>query len=432
MTVLCVGVDHSSAPLALRERLAFAAASGDRALDAAAEAMPLIDECALLSTCNRVEFYASAAGDPATVRDCAAQLASFIARQKGVPLYDVASALRYYEGGAAEQHLCRVASGLESLVIGETEILGQVTDALARAQRLRTARATLTALFETAIRAGKRSRLETALGHNPASISSVAVALAEELAPKPTGNRALFIGAGKMGRIGVTRLCASGRWFVSVTSRTPQHAETLAANREVTPVPFEALDEALANADVVFTATSADTPIVDLAIVRRALGMRLQRPLVFIDVAVPRNVNPDVRVLEGVSLYDVDDLRSRVEVSLQQRRAEVPAVESIIAEELSALHQRARGAELLRLVQEWRQGVEETRRREVGRVLERLPQLTPELSQHLEHLSVSLVSRLLDEPTRRLRAEASNGHAEEFAVLARRLFLPDHGPRVAP
>ena len=432
MTVLCVGVDHSSAPLALRERLSFAAELGDRALADARTEMPLVDECALLSTCNRVEFYVSAASSPDTVRDCASQLASFIARQKGVPVDDITSALRYYEGEAAERHLCRVASGLESLVIGEAEILGQVADALARAQRLRTARVSLTALFETAIRAGKRSRLETALGHNPASISSVAVALADELAPNPTGNRALFIGAGKMGRIGVTRLCASGRWCVSVTSRTPQHAETLAAGRGVTSVPFAALDEALANADVVFTATSADTPIIDFSIVRRALGTQRRGALVFIDVAVPRNVDADVREFEGVSLYDVDDLRSRVALSLRQRREEVPAVESIITEELSALHQRVRGADLLRVVQEWRQTVEDTRRREVGELLARHPQVTPELSQHIEQLSVSLVRRLLDEPTRRLRAEASNGHAEAFAALAQRLFLPGDASRVAP
>ncbi|MEO6445142.1 MAG: glutamyl-tRNA reductase [Gemmatimonadaceae bacterium] len=426
MTVLCVGVDHASAPLALRERLAFATAMVDDLLAAADEGMPLVRECVLLSTCNRVELYGALDGSADNMRAGAEQMAAFLTRARGIPLADVTSALRCHEAQAAERHLCRVAAGLESVVIGEAEILGQVVDALDRAQRRGTAGDALTSLFETAIRAGKRARAETALGHNPASVSSVAVLLADDVAPRASGNRALFVGAGKMGRIGVARLCTSGRWEVTVTSRTAEHAQAMAAGRPVRVVPFDELGTAIADADVVFTATSASQPIIDRDLVQRSCA---GRAIVFIDVAVPRNVHPDVGTLEGVTLYDMDHLRARVDRTLERRRGEIPAVEAIIAEELAVLGQRTRGAALLRMVHAWRRGAEEIRRGEVGQLQRAMPGLPPELLPHIEQLSITLVNRLLDEPARRLRAEASNGHAEDYAELVARVLLPGGGPR---
>lgn len=367
MTVFCVGVDHVSAPLALRARMSFPTDSMDSAFEAAMRDLPVPGELAILSTCNRVELYA-ALGDDGFDRDKgAAALARFLARQRGVAAEEFEPALRVYAGADAERHLCRVASGLESLVVGESEILAQVIDAYGRGRRRSVIAANLAPAFDTAVRAGRRARAETALGRHPSSVSSVAMRLAEELAPRLQGNRALFVGAGKMGRIAVQRLSAGGRWHVTVTSRTEENAEELAARNSACFAPYERLAESIAGADVVFTATSAPAAIVDVPLVRAAMAARRDRPIVFIDVAVPPNVDAAVRAIGGVSLFDVDDLRPRVDAALEQRRRAVPRVEAIIEDEL-------------------RRGV----------------------LRRLEQMSLTLVDRLLGEPSRRPRAVAAD------------------------
>lgn len=392
--------------------------------------MPGLAGHVLLATCNRWELYLDiAAPDGLECGDARVDaVASAVARLLELPVAAARQVLRVRRADDAARHLCRVAAGIESPIVGEAEILGQVDTALERASAQAAAGDALTALFRTALRAGRRARLETLIGHHATSVGSIAVQLAEEVAPRPAGNRALVIGAGAMARVAATRLQESGRFDVVIASRTFAHAETLAHAAGATAIPLAALAGALTGIDIVVTAASARVPILNVALLHTIAPARVRRPLAIIDLGMPRNVHPAVRALDDVTVFDTDDLRARVHRSLQRRRDEIPAVERIIEEELSEHGRRTRGATLLHLVHEWRHGAESVRRREVAHALDAVPGLTPEVAMHIERLTVTLVNRLLDEPTRRLRAEAANGHAEEVAAFTRRLLVGESAP----
>lgn len=430
MIVLCVGVDHQTAPLAMRERLAYSMVEAEKLhLDFAAgrfgDALP-INEVALLSTCNRVELYGAVPDERATPAITDAMW-RFLWHGKDDAPDAIAPHGYAFTGSRAERHLCRVAAGLESIILGETEVLGQIASAVALAQRSRAIGSTLERLFNAALRAGRRARTATSIGRNPASVSSVAVDLAAALAPELRGRKVLILGAGKMARIAAELLVARGAWTVSIASRTLEDARALAERVHGEPIALEALPNAVADVDVVIACSASPTPILSEALVRAAMSERADRLLVILDIAVPRDVDPAVRMIPGVRLYDVDELRPRVEESLARRREEIPGVEAIVEQEVQQLATRRNGAALLSIVDAWRGAAEDTRRREVQRALGAIPDGDAAVREALERFSVVLVKRLLDEPSRRLRAEAANGHAELYAELARRLFAIEHG-----
>jgi glutamyl-tRNA reductase len=435
MIVVCVGVDHQTAPLAMRERLAYSMSQAETLyLDFAAgrfiDALP-IEELALLSTCNRVELYGAVPNERAASATTDAMW-RFLWRGRDDAPGAIAPQGYAFTGSHAERHLCRVAAGLESMLLGEAEVLGQIADAFALAQRARAIGSTLEALFNAALRAGRRARTETSIGRNPASVSSVAVDLAAALAPQLRGRKVLILGAGKMARIAAELLVGRGEWTISIASRTLEHARLLAERVHGYPIALEALPNALADVDQVIACSASPTPILSEALVRAAMRERADQPLSIIDIAVPRDVDPAVRIIPGVRLYDVDDLRPRVEESLARRREEIPGVEAIVEHETRQLAARRNGAALLSIVDAWRGAAEDTRRREVQRALGAIPDGDAAMRESLERFSVVLVKRLLDEPSRRLRAEAANGHAELYAELARRLFAIEHDEAAPP
>ena len=435
MIVLCVGVDHQTAPLAMRERLAYSTVEVEKLyVDFAAgrfgDALP-INEVALLSTCNRVELY-GAVPDERAAPAITDAMWRFLWRGRGDAPDAIAPHGYAFTGVHAERHLCGVAAGLESMILGETEILGQVADAFALAQRARASGTTLDALFQAAVRAGRRARTATSIGRNPASVSSVAVDLAAALAPELRGRKVLILGAGKMAQIAAELLAARGGWMILIASRKLADARTLAARVKGEPVAIEAMPNAVADVDVVITCSASPMPILSEDVVRAAMRGRADRPLALVDIAVPRDVDPAVRTIPGVRLYDVDELRPRVEESLARRRAEIPGVAAIVEDEVRQLTARRNGAELLSIVDAWRGAAEATRRHEVQRALGSIPDGDAAVRESLERFSVVLVKRLLDEPSRRLRAEAANGHAELYAELARRLFAIEHGAAAPP
>ena len=431
MIVLCVGVDHQTAPLAMRERLAYSMGQAENLyLDLAAgrfiDALP-IEEVALLSTCNRVELYGAVPDERATPATTDAMWRFLWRGRDDVP-GAIAPQGYVFTGSDAERHLCRVAAGLESMLLGEAEVLGQIADAFALAQRARAIGSTLEALFNAALRAGRRARTATSIGRNPASVSSVAVDLALDL----RGRKVLILGAGKMARIAAELLAARGEWTISIASRTLEDARVLAERVHGYPIALEALPNALADVDLVIACSASPTPIVSEELVRAAMCERADRLLTMIDIAVPRDVDPAVRLIPGVRLYDVDELRPRVEESLARRREEIPGVEAIVEHEVRQLAARRHGAALLSIVDAWRGAAEDTRRREVQRALGAIPDGDAAMRESLERFSVVLVKRLLDEPSRRLRAEAANGHADLYAELARRVFAIEHGEAAPP
>jgi glutamyl-tRNA reductase len=413
----------------MRERLAYSMVQAERLyLDFATgrfiDALP-IAEVALLSTCNRVELYGAVPNERATPATTDAMW-RFLWRGRDDAPGAIAPQGYAFTGSHAERHLCRVAAGLESMLLGEAEVVGQIADAFALAQRVRAIGSTLEELFNAALRAGRRARTETSIGRNPASVSSVAVDLAAALAPELRGRKVLIHGAGKMARIAAEQLVARGEWTISIASRTLEHARVLAERVQGYPIALEALPQVLVDIDLVIACSASPTPILSDELVRAAMRERADRPLTIIDIAVPRDVDPAVRIIPGVRLYDVDELRPRVEESLARRREEIPGVEAIVEHEVGQLAARRSGAALLSIVDAWRGAAEDTRRREVQRALGAIPDGDAALRESIERFSVVLVKRLLDEPSRRLRVEAANGHAEVYAEFARRLFAIEH------
>jgi glutamyl-tRNA reductase len=279
------------------------------------------------------------------------------------------------------------------------------------------------------VRAGRRARAETEIGRNPASIGSVAVELAEQVAIDLRGRNVLIVGAGKMGARASAALRARGDWQIAVMNRTYHRAHELAEASNGRGMSVELLREGIAWADVVITSTGAPHTIIGPALVRDAMAERPERPLVCIDIAVPRDVDPAVRDVVGVRVFDVDDLRDRVECGMAERRAEIPRVEQIVREETAVFERWLRSAAFEPLLRDLRQHADAIRRRELERVLQRLPTLDETAREQVERLSVSLMNGLLHEPTRRLRHEAGNGEAESYERLARELFGLQQGIR---
>lgn len=426
MTVLCLGISHATAPLSVRERLAYDTTALETALACAThkrgEARWPVAELAILSTCHRVELYAVAHDALDDVDVCFAALASFLAETRGVDPAFFQPHVQWLVGVDAVTHLCRVAAGLCSVVLGESEVLGQVDRAYQAAERCGTAGPFSSVLFRTAVRAGRRARTETDIGRNPASIGSVAVDLAEHLAGDVRGRNVLVVGAGKMGERAAAALRAQGTWDITVMNRTYHRAQELAAASNGRELSVERLGEGLAWADIVIASTGAPHTIISPAMVSDAMAQRPRRPMICIDIAVPRDVDPAVRDLPGVRVFDVDDLRDRAESGMAERRAAIPRVEQIVREQTASFERWRRSAAFEPLLRELRQHADAIRRRALERALQRLPTLDDTAREEVEHLSMSLMNHLLHEPTRRLRSEAGNGHGEAYARVARELF----------
>ena len=425
MTVLFVGMSHATAPLATIERAGFTADAAAATLVCIttvdrAPTLPL-RELIVLSTCHRVELYgiaADAVTRPSVALDAMARV---LADRVGSDV-TVDAPLRRLVSTEATRHLFRVAAGLESIVVGESEVLSQVSSALALSLRVGAAGPALTALFEAAVRAGRRARVETAIATVPASVSSIAAELAEELADELRGRRALFVGSGKVGRLAAKSLRSHGFWDLSMIPSLPSDDDaSLAMDLGVALVASDGLARAIAESDLVFACTGSPVTI-DAAVVRQAMRGRMARPLAFIDLSAGDVLAPGVGELAGVRVVGPSELRERIDVAIAGRHREAPLVETIVEEELRTLQARADGTSLSGVVAALRTRAEEIRQRELSRALASLPDADSAVRAQLEWLSVSLVNKLLDEPTRRLRAEATHGPEKPYADVTRELF----------
>jgi glutamyl-tRNA reductase len=435
MAVLFVGTSHATAPLALIERLAFtpddAAAllasitPGDRR-----PALPL-RELIVLSTCHRVELYAVPADDgtrPSVALDALVRLLA----DRGDEREAIDASVRRLVGTEATRHLFRVAAGLESMVLGESEVLGQVSAAHALAVRVGSAGSVLTPLFEAAVRVGRRARSDTAIGSVPASVSSIAADLAEELADDLRGRRVLFLGGGKIASRTAKALRAHGYWDMSIAAPPNADPAAVAAEFGASAVAADDVQRAIAESDLVLHCTGSPVT-VDAAMVRAAMRGRMARPLAFVDVASGSTIDPELDELAGVRVVGPNELRQRIDQAIAGRRREMPLVETIVEEELRTIQARAEGSSLSGVVAALRARAEEIRQRELSRALSALPDADAAVRAQLEWLSVSLVNKLLDEPTRRLRAEAGQGQANPYADVTRELFgLPTERADLPP
>jgi glutamyl-tRNA reductase len=417
MHLFLLGVSHKTAPVDLRERLDFSS----RDLGAAVEALATrasAAESVVLSTCNRSEIYV-ASSDPERARE---DITEFISHYHALPPEAFAPHLFSYGDEAAARHLFRVAAGLDSLVVGEPQILGQVKGAFQTAAERRCTGPMLSKLFHWSFGVGKRVRAETALGEGAVSISFAAVALARKIFGRLDGRRVLVIGAGEISTLTAEHFRTQGVGEIVITSRTQGHAEALAAAVSGRAVAWDDAMSVLANADIVVTATGSQRPILMRAQVELTTGRRRPDPLFIIDLAVPRDVEASVGDIEQVFLYNVDDLQSVVQENLSRRAAEIAHAETIVAEELAKFSTWQRSRSAVPTVVALRRRFDAIRRAELQRLDGKLAGLSPEARTRVDEVTRLIVEKLLLEPTEQLKALPDEETQVAYTEAVNRLF----------
>ena len=412
-----LGLSHQVAGVAIRERVAIPVAELAERV-AYLRARPGILECVVLSTCNRTELYA-VVSDADQDRD---ELIDFLADRAGMAAADLLPFTYALTDLAVAEHLFRVAGGLDSLVVGEVEILGQVKEALRAAERAGTCGKWLHTLFQRAIETGKRARTETDISKGAASVSWAAVELARERLSSLQHAQVLVIGAGATGESVARALVAQGVDGTMVANRTRERAQRLAHAVNGVAVPFEQMLSYLVVADLVICSTDAPHAILSVESVRSTLPARRGRPLSIIDVAVPRDVEPAVADLPGVELYDMDDLAARAGDGLRRREAEVTKVDQIVAEEATRFLTWQASQRVTSTIATLQQRAESVRQEELRRVTARLAHLTPEEREAIEAATRAIVNKMLHHPIAVLRETALHGSEGRFVEALKELF----------
>jgi glutamyl-tRNA reductase len=421
MSVVVVGLNHNSAPVDLLERLAIPEDELPKALHQLLTYEHVL-EGAVLSTCNRIEVYACVSKFHGGAQD----LRNFLAEFRHVAPEDFSDRLYTYHDDAAIRHLFRVSAGIDSMVVGESEILGQVRRAFAAATEEGATQRVLGSAFRKALRAGKRARTETSIGRNPVSISSAAVELARKAFEGSTlaGKRVTIVGAGKMGRLAAQALAGAGASDVSVVNRSQERAQDLADAFGATPMPIERLPEQLALADIVITSTTAPETIIDKAMVEDAVaGRDADRTLFIVDIAVPRDVEAVVADIPGVVLRDIDDLRGVVEANIGSRLSEISQVEQILGDEVTNFIEWQRSSEIAPTIAELVAWAESIRAAEMERLA--AMNLSPEQLEVAERSSKRIVAKLLHPALEKAKELAASKQGHTYLTALRELFELD-------
>jgi glutamyl-tRNA reductase len=407
MRLVLVGTSHHHAPVELRERVALG-------LEAAAELARRLaatgGEAVCLSTCNRTELYVAAPDVEAAERAAVAALAELEP--------DVEPALYRLRDHAAALHLFRVAAGLDSLVPGEGEILGQVR----AAHDAGTTGILLDRVFRQALHAGRKVRAQTAIGEAPASVSSAAAALAEQVFGALDGCSVLLVGAGKISEQAARSLLGRRAKIAFVANRTHDHAVDLAARFDAEPLPLERIEEQLASTDVVVSSTSAPGYVLDAVSVERALRARRGRQLLLIDLAVPRDLDPAIHDLDGCYLYDIDDLEAIVSDTLTARRGEAERAEAIVGSESEKFREWQASLDVVPAIMSLRARAEEIREAELRKAEGLLGRLDDSQRKAVEAITAQIVNKLLHLPTVRMKQAAAAADGVIYAEAVRHLF----------
>jgi glutamyl-tRNA reductase len=407
MRLVLVGTSHHHAPIELRERVAL---DRDQARELAARLAEGGGEAVCLSTCNRTELYVTGADAEATERTAVAALAALEPQ--------VEQALYRLHDHAAALHLFRVAAGLDSLVPGEGEILGQVR----AAHELGTTSTLLDRVFRQALHAGRKVRAQTAIGESPASVSAAAAALAEQVFGKLDGRAILLIGAGKISEQAARNLLTRRARIAFVANRTVGRAEELARRFGAEPLPLERIEAELVTADIVVASTSAPGYVLDAETVERAVRQRRGRQLLLIDLAVPRDLDPAIHELDGCYLFDIDDLEAIVAETLVGRRGEAERAESIVNAEAEKFHEWQASRDVVPAIASLRARAEEIREAELRKAEGQLGRLDESQRKAVESITTQIVNKLLHLPTVRLKQAATAADGVVYAEAVRHLF----------
>ena len=427
MPVKLVRISHHTAPLHVRERFVFDADQA-RALMRALVRDELASETVLLSTCNRSELYYIAEDEADPLRDV---FLTELATRAQIPVSEAEGFVYTQRERDVVSHLFRVTSSLDSMILGEPQIQGQVKAAYELANELageaRTAGPILTRLFDSALATGGKVRAHTELGSGSASIPTAAVELACKIFGHLRGRTAAVIGSGEMSRVALECLQSEGVTDATIVSRTEERARDLAQQMSARASAHEHLPELLKTIDIVIAATAAPHPVITYELARQALPRGRRRPLLIVDIALPRDVEPAVGDINNVFLYNIDDLQQVVDATVERRRAQVPAAEKIIAEATDDFWSWYRSLEVVPLIRELRARAEEIRHREVEKALRSMGTLSESDAAAVDALTRQILAKVLHRPTVRLKEAAGNGRERDVMRTMRYLLGLDEG-----
>lgn len=416
MYILLAGISHKTAPVELREKMALQGKSLKEAYDELKQSK-VLEGMVILSTCNRTEVYATARVLERGVQE----LKGFFFRRLGLPQEELDKTLYTPNCEEAVLHLFRVAAGLESMVIGETQVLGQVKDAYLMAVEEGASDAVLNTLFQKAIYVGKKARTDTGLDRHAVSVSYAAVELAKQVFGSLTGRTVLVVGAGEMSELAVEYLKANGVSSVVVSNRSYERARCLAERFGGEVLPFDRLGAYLNHADIVISCTAANHYVLKTEDIKEWIATR-EIPLLLIDIAVPRDIEPEVKSLPGVYLYDIDDLRNIVDANLLERMKAAKQAEAIVREQLEEFNDWLGTLYVIPVIKALRQRGEDVKEREIKRALNRLGDYSPRQEKIIRSLASSIVNQLLHFPVIKLKEMAVDSQGHVYAEVIKNLF----------
>ena len=413
MQLALVGLSHKTAPVEIRERLAFSNDALRSALTSLVDRRR-VNEAMILSTCNRVEVVAESPDDR-LIRD-------FICEFHQISHDSVSTHLYSYRNVEAIRHVFRVTASLDSMVIGEPQILGQVKEAFRIAMDAGTVGMHLSALMNRAFAVAKKVRSETGISQSAVSVSYAAVELARKIFGDLSGKTVMIIGASKMGELAAKHLRRAGASSVLVTNRTFERAVELAKVFEGAAVPFEHFTDHMAGADIVITSTGAPHFIIGKNLAEQVIHRRKNKPIFFIDIAVPRDIDPAVNEIDNAFLYDIDDLQQVIDANLKERLKEAMRAEQIVDDEVEAFCLKMQTRDVVPTIVQLRESLEKVRRDEIERNRRHLKDLSPEQQAAVDQITKSIVNKILHPPIEQLKQMAHDPQGADLAELIRKIF----------
>ncbi len=426
MEIIVIGLNHKTAPIDIRERLAFQESEIEEALQRI-RSIPSIRETMILSTCNRVEIYATSK----EVEKAVQELKQFLSEIHQFPLERFERNLYLLIGEEAVRHIFRVASSLDSMVVGEPQILGQIKEAYQRANESKASGVILHRLLHRAFHVAKRVRTETKISSSAVSVSSVAVELAQRIFGTLEDRVVFLIGAGEMIELAARHLVSGGVKKILVTNRTYERALNLAREFQGEAIPFEEMNIGLKRADIVISATNSPEPILTSEQIIRVMKERKHRPIFFIDIADPRDIEPKVGDLENAYLYNIDDLQKVAFENLKDREKEAEKAEGIVREEVERFVRWYHSLEVTPTIIALRKKFEEIRVRELKKMLSLHPELTEKERKSLEAMTSAIINKILHEPITHLKEKDEEAMADFYIDALQTLFQLPQSSEVA-
>ena len=420
VNLILVGVNHKTTPVEIREKLAFTKGKIEESVNHLFN-FPDIIEHTILSTCNRVEIYARANSQDSAIKS----IKQFICDFHQLSLVELEDHFYTYSNKEAVEHLFRVSSSLDSMILGEAQILGQVKEAYSLARDLRSTGLVLNQLFEKAFSIAKKVREETGIAERSVSISSAAVELAQKIFDDLENHTVMLVGTGEMAELAAKHLISYGVKTIYVTSRTYERAANLARTLNGSALDFEAFKNELHRADIVITSTSAPNFIIKKEIVEKAIRERKNKPIFFIDIAVPRDIEPDVNDLENVYLYDIDDLQVVVSANIKEREKEAKNAMNFISQEVTKFNNWVGALDAVPTIIEIRKKAENIRKQEIEKTLKKISHLSEDDKELLRQMSSSMINKILHKPTIKLKQKTQSEDGHVYLKAIRHLFHLD-------